>query len=86
MVNYILDGSKMTSRDEAHEEIRRAFQLSEDYGRNLDALWDTVSVMDAEVIFENIGCMKAALGVYAEKILDVFKEAAQKNPGFRFRT
>ena len=84
MVTYILDGSKMLSRETAHDELARALHLPEYYGRNLDALWDCVSTMQAHVALVSSAAMLEALGLYGKKILSVLEEAAQKNPSFSF--
>jgi len=84
MVKYILDGSKMLSRETAHDELQRALSLPEYYGRNLDALWDCVSAIEGEIVLQHSGIMLASLGLYGKKIVTVFEEAAEHSSGIRF--
>jgi len=84
MVRYILDGSKMVSREAAHDELQRALCLPEYYGRNLDALWDCVSSMEAEIVLSGSAQMLDALGLYGKKIVSVFEEAATRCPSLHF--
>lgn len=84
MREYIIEGAAMTNRAAAHSELQRALELPEHYGRNLDALWDCVTGMSAEVTLQHPAPMLNALGVYGCKLLQTLFEAAQNNPGFRF--
>ena len=74
----------MISRDRAHDEIAHALSLPEYYGRNLDALWDCLSAMKAEVILTDSEAMISALGAYGEKLIATLQEASQQNPHFHF--
>lgn len=50
-MQYILDGSQMTTRETAHDHIAKQLRFPEYYGRNLDALYDCVTDLpDAEII------------------------------------
>ena len=80
-----IDGAAMLSRESAHAELKRALDLPEYYGANLDALWDCVSAMDAELTLLHPAPMLGALKVYGCKLLETLFEAAESNPGFRFR-
>lgn len=74
-MKYVLNGAALTDRNGAHDEIVRALPVPEYYGRNLDALWDVVSCMDAEILIENA----AAASGYGEQVLDLLREAAEEN-------
>ncbi|MDO4739722.1 MAG: barstar family protein [Eubacteriales bacterium] len=84
MVRYVVDGSKMVDRETAHDELARALSLPEHYGRNLDALWDCVCTMEADIVLENAAAMRDALGVYGKKIISVFTDAAGRSTRFFF--
>ncbi|MBQ8507508.1 MAG: barstar family protein [Clostridia bacterium] len=84
MAKYILDGAHMTSRAAAHDEIARALELPDYYGRNLDALWDCISAMEAYVTLINPAPMLNALGKYGCKLLGTMYEAAEENGNFQF--
>ena len=84
MRKCIIDGAAMLSRADAHAELARALELPEYYGANLDALWDCVSAMDAELVLIHPAPMLDALKVYGCKLLETLYEASDSNSGFRF--
>ena len=50
-MQYILDGSQMTTRETAHEHIAKQLRFPDYYGKNLDALYDCVTDLpDAELV------------------------------------
>ncbi len=79
-----LDGRRMTTRDAAHDELSRVLELPAYYGRNLDALWDLVSTMEARVTLSHREEMIDALGLYGQKLLNTLRDAARENPDFHF--
>ncbi|MDO5323598.1 MAG: barstar family protein [Clostridia bacterium] len=83
---YIIDGMNMTDRAAAHAELARALNLLPHYGANLDALWDEVSCMRADVTLVHPAAMLNALGIYGCKLLQTLYEAAAENPDFHFHT
>lgn len=74
-MKYVLNGAALTDRNAAHDEIVRVLPVPEYYGRNLDALWDVVSCMEAKILIENA----AAASGYGEQVLDLLREAAEEN-------
>ena len=85
MRKYTIDGAAMLTRESAHAELKRALELPEYYGANLDALYDCISTMDAELTLIHPAPMLDALKTYGCDLLRAFYEAAEENPGFRFR-
>ena len=83
MEKTILNGLTMLSRERAHNEIAHALALPDYYGRNLDALWDMVSTMEADVVLTDCDAMLAALGDYGRSLLATLQEASEQNPRFR---
>ncbi len=81
----LIDGTRMTSRAAAHDELARALELPEYYGRNLDALWDLTSTIKAETVLLHADAMLNAMGAYGERLLQTLTGAAEKNPDFVFR-
>lgn len=75
----------MRTRAAAHDEIARALEFPPHYGRNLDALWDLLTTIEARVTLENPAPMLNALEAYGCKLLSAFFEAAQENAGLQFR-
>lgn len=81
MIEIIVDGEKITGKDELHELFREHLSLPEYYGNNLDALYDVLStyftpveitVLNREQLCENIP-------FYGERFLQVLDIAAQEN-------
>ena len=85
MRKCIIDGAAMLSRADAHAELARALELPEYYGANLDALYDCVTAMDAELTLVHPAPMLDALKVYGCKLLETLYEAADSNSGFSFQ-
>lgn len=85
MNSFILNGENMTTRADAHAELRREMHFPEYYGNNLDALWDMLSCGEAEVVLRSPVPMLNALGSYGCRLLRTFFDAARENPGFSFR-
>lgn len=85
MTNYTINGAAMTDREQAHDELARALEFPEYYGRNLDALWDLATEVVGDVTLENAAEMLNSLEGYGCKLLETLYEAAQKNPNMSFR-
>lgn len=84
MNSIILNGRNMTTRAAAHDELSAALQLPAYYGRNLDALWDCISTMDAEVRLVHTQTMLDELGSYGSELLHTLQETSESHPNFRF--
>lgn len=85
MTHIVLDGSAIRDREGLHALLAERLSLPEHYGRNLDALHDCLTdKRDVTVFLRNAGAMTAALGGYGEKVLRVFRDAAEENPRFDF--
>ena len=74
----IIDGALMTSRAAAHDELARALNLPDYYGRNLDALYDCLSTMPVTVTILHPEAMLSALGSYGEKLMETIREATAR--------
>lgn len=81
-----IDGRNMLSRAQAHDELKRALELPDYYGRNLDALWDLTSGMKADVKLIYASQMIGALGDYGNRLIATLENAAAFHPDFRFST
>ena len=85
MKTRFLDGRVMTDRVQAHEHIARQLDFPDFYGKNLDALFDLLSVCDEmEVVLREPGAMLNALGAYGCRLLVCFFDAAEDNFRLRF--
>lgn len=69
---FILDGSRLTSKQTAHEYIQELLSFPPHYGKNLDALDDCLSELSREVgvIMTNLDAARSMLGGYADGILE----------------
>ena len=76
---YIIDGSKMTSRKEAYEEIKRAIEAPAYMGSNLDALHEVLTETVGEVRLTHACKMLMNLHQYGCRMLSVFFDAAEEN-------
>lgn len=50
------------------------------YGNNLDALYDCLTEMEAELTIVHSGLMKESLGEYFYRLLRVLEDAQAENP------
>lgn len=74
-----LDARKMERKGEAHEYLKEQMAFPEYYGKNLDALHDCLtSLPPTKVRFCNTDQVN---GGYFDKIMRVFRDSAQENPG-----
>ncbi len=83
-MEYIIDGTKMTERRLAHEEIARAMQFPAFYGHNLDALFDMLSTFEGKAVIKNTAHALNFLGGYGCNLLKTFFDAAEENSRFTF--
>lgn len=78
-MKIILDGKKMTSKEEAHAYLKETLDLPPYYGRNLDALYDCLTERrDLEIEVQDADRMLQALGSYGEKLLEVLRESCKE--------
>ena len=71
--------------EKAHADLAQALSFPDYYGHNLDALHDCLTdLRDVTVVLRNAGAMTGALGDYGDKVLRVFRDSAEENPGFGF--
>lgn len=79
-MKIILDGKRMTSKEETHAYLKEALDLPSYYGRNLDALYDCLTERkDLKIEVQDADRMLEALGSYGEKLLEVLGENQKEN-------
>ncbi|MBR3928951.1 MAG: barstar family protein [Clostridia bacterium] len=83
-MEYVIEGTKMTDRRAAHEEIARAMRFPGYYGCNLDALFDMLSTFEGKAVIKNTACALNILGGYGCNLLKTFFDAAEENSRFTF--
>ncbi len=77
----IIDGLRINDKNQFHEYIKDIMEFPEYYGKNLDALWDCLTGwigLPVEIEWTNYTVSKEKLGDYANKILEVFKDAEEE--------
>ena len=82
----VLEGKKMTSKQQAHAYIAETMSFPEYYGSNLDALADCLSDMPkgTTVILIDDDDMRKNMGHYADSIIDVFQSVSDEYRNFDF--
>ena len=79
----IIDGAMMTSKEDAHNYLKRKLNFPEYYGHNLDALNDMLAEMaDVHFVMYRHDIMVEKLGAYGESLLEVFEEAVSEHKNF----
>lgn len=73
-MEIILDFKDINSKEELHSYLQNQLQLSDDYGNNLDALYDCLSERQEKyyVRAEHFEHLRTVLGNYADRMLQVF--------------
>lgn len=81
MIEYNLEGRKMTDKDRATRHIAHRFEVPESSIYNLDDVWDTlmrirkttvIHLSDADIVPEQ-------LGQFGEELIRTLKDAAKAN-------
>lgn len=89
MKQIVIDFSECRYPMELHSEIKTKLNLSEWYGNNLDALWDTLTgiietPLDITIIFKPKTKGSETLRDYVFKIIEIFEEAAKSDDEISF--
>ena len=82
----IINGNEIRSVKDFHHKIKRLLDLPDYYGENLDALWDCLTgwiETPITIVWTNFQESRKNLGDFADKIVDVFKEAEKEVDGFK---
>jgi ribonuclease inhibitor len=80
VTELILDGSKMASEEDFHDQVAAHPETPGYYGRNLDALHDVLTgyfKSPVSIIWKNADLARLALGKRYSHILDVFGDAEE---------
>lgn len=79
--NFTVDFTGCKNAQAMHEIIKESLGLPDFYGRNLDALWDSLTGImytPAFVIIKGILTLPNELQVYADKVVSTFIEAQEE--------
>lgn len=77
MKKYIIEGKMVESENQFHEYVKGIFDF-EDYGNNLDSLWDLLNEYDSlEIELRDVDYIKEKLGDYGDRIEDLFEDLSE---------
>jgi ribonuclease inhibitor len=84
---FHLDGREPASRDALHALLAYGLALPSHYGRNLDALFDTIGEKREAVTVEivHFRALRACLGDYAQRFLETLSDLEAEKPDFHLR-
>lgn len=82
MNTIVCDCAGIKSAEALHEMLANRLDFPEDYGHNLDALFDCLTAcrVDRELILNNWHDLEYSLKDYSGKVLYVFHCACLENP------
>ena len=84
-VVYELDCVEMTSREAAYDVISRVLPMPLWFGRNLDALEDSLwEIPPCEVVLHNVDAL-TQLGDYGDDLLQVFLDVSERRKALKVR-
>lgn len=78
-------GGNVTCEQDFHEQLAQALGAQQYYGRNLDALWDLLSVgveRPVNLIWTNSATSKAVLGDVFERIVAILERVRLQDEGY----
>jgi len=84
----ILDGSEIDSPEHLHQVLKKILQLPDDYGNNLDALWDCLTgwvSLPLTIRWLHFKESEQRLGNYGQQLLQLFRDAEKELDGFQLR-
>lgn len=84
-MKVVIDGRYSKDKAMLHNHIKSVLNFPEYYGRNLDALFDLLSVYseETEIEFTHGKELEENLGNYAGALVRTFKEAAAENKNIK---
>ena len=81
-MNALIDGAAIETREQLHDALARQLSFPDYYGRNLDALFDCLTELreETELRLVRRDELFAHLGVYADILQNVLRDACEENP------
>ncbi|WNG33076.1 barnase inhibitor [Archangium violaceum] len=80
-----LDGSRIKSERDFHEQLSRKLDFGPYYGRNLDALWDRLSAdveRPVKLIWKDAEVSRLALGAVFDRIVSILRRVEEQDRTF----
>ncbi len=81
-----LDGNEMTTKELFHDYFKKNLKLPNYYGKNLDALWDSLSTYSEtlNITLFNKDQLLKHLGEYGLSIIKLLEDVASVNKNVNF--
>ena len=79
----LINGEQVVTIEQFYDTLVKQLQLPPYFGRNLDALWDVLTVDVAgpvEIVWENAGLSRTRMGETAAALFDLLNEVAEERP------
>lgn len=86
-MKIILDFTSHKYASEIYKTIKNSFDLPQEYGENLSALWDSLDgwcSQELYVYIKGLDTLSEELRDYMGEILDVFADVHKANPNMNF--
>lgn len=82
-----LNGSEMVDHASTHAYLKKALELPNHYGENLDALWDCLAtdMSGKKIIVYNSEMITNNLGLYGESIIQLFWKLQRRMSVFKLK-
>ena len=80
MMEYYVDFTGITGREDFHARLAAALRLPEWYGGNLDALYDLLTERSGRIIIQGAADAEKALNGYFQSFRMVCQDAGGQNP------
>lgn len=76
MREFMIDGQRMTSKEAIYTHLNRLFCFPNNFGNNLDALWDFLTEENepTEIHFEQTDALLDEMEEYGKKLLGLFNQ------------
>lgn len=82
----VLDGRDIGSAESLYDELARQLAFPTYFGRNMDALWDVLT-MDLEgpieIVWNDFPLSRAKMGDKFEKFISIFKNVEKERSDFK---
>ncbi|WP_434354155.1 barstar family protein [Psychrobacter sp. HD31] len=85
-MNIVLDGKKILTEQGFHDKIAKVFDIQKYYGKNLDALWDTLSAnveRPVHITWINADVSRKNIDTF-DDIIKVFKKTKKQDEQFNW--
>ena len=79
----VIKGEKISCMDDFYNELALQLLLPDHFGRNLDALWDTLTADVSgplEIVWENTAVSGKALGDKFEQLMKLLQDIEEERP------